>query len=278
MAYNYVKFERGSKRAFQRLIDKNPNTLYFITDEDNKIYMYLGDKLITGGGNVSIDNSSIDSLADVVLTEVGQNQILIFDEEANAWKNVDLATALSAMVMVGASSENDGASGIVPKPLKADKDKFLKGDGSWSKISVTDLSEYVEGARLIKDKEIEKLEKLVIDENGNTVISGTVSAENVIGLNDLIEEKTQEIIGSLKNKVDNLDEILNGIEEDQDNGVEGKEGLIAQFADLQTQVGDLNSLVDYRDEEDKEQETQITIVNAINEIYERLTWEDLEEE
>lgn len=36
--------------------------------------------------------------------------------------------------MTGATSSVDGAAGYVPKPFIADKDKFLKGDGSWSDI------------------------------------------------------------------------------------------------------------------------------------------------
>lgn len=35
---------------------------------------------------------------------------------------------------VGATSSADGSHGLVPAPLIADKDKFLKGDGSWSVI------------------------------------------------------------------------------------------------------------------------------------------------
>jgi len=36
--------------------------------------------------------------------------------------------------MIGATSTTDGASGVVPKPLIADREKFLKGDGTWAEI------------------------------------------------------------------------------------------------------------------------------------------------
>lgn len=36
------------------------------------------------------------------------------------------------VVMTGATSSADGAAGYAPKPLIADKDKFLKGDGTWA--------------------------------------------------------------------------------------------------------------------------------------------------
>ena len=42
---NYVKFYRGSSVAFENLLNKNSDTLYFITDSDsNKSSLYIGDK------------------------------------------------------------------------------------------------------------------------------------------------------------------------------------------------------------------------------------------
>lgn len=47
--------------------------------------------------------------------------------------------------MVGATSSADGQSGTVPKPTIADKDKFLKGDGTWAEAqgasAVSDLTD-----------------------------------------------------------------------------------------------------------------------------------------
>ena len=40
----------------------------------------------------------------------------------------------SYSVFTGATSSTDGTSGLVPAPLIADKDKYLKGDGSWTTI------------------------------------------------------------------------------------------------------------------------------------------------
>lgn len=39
---------------------------------------------------------------------------------------------------VGATSNANGVHGLVPAPLIADKDKFLKGDGTWANVSTTD--------------------------------------------------------------------------------------------------------------------------------------------
>ena len=35
----------------------------------------------------------------------------------------------------GASSQEDGASGLVPAPEQGDQEKFLRGDGSWAIVS-----------------------------------------------------------------------------------------------------------------------------------------------
>lgn len=39
----------------------------------------------------------------------------------------------------GATTENDGTMGLVPKPEAGDENKFLKGDGTWAEVSLTGL-------------------------------------------------------------------------------------------------------------------------------------------
>ena len=41
---------------------------------------------------------------------------------------------VSALEMEGATEEEDGESGAVPKPTKEDREKFLRGDGTWSEM------------------------------------------------------------------------------------------------------------------------------------------------
>ena len=43
----------------------------------------------------------------------------------------DKIKSLLPSVMAGATSSSDGESGLVPKPVKGNQDKYLKGDGSW---------------------------------------------------------------------------------------------------------------------------------------------------
>ena len=71
MAINYVKFQRGSQAAYDRLIELNnidSNTLYFIYKNKDATTgsLYMGDKLISGG-DVSTITSSLDELPDVIV-------------------------------------------------------------------------------------------------------------------------------------------------------------------------------------------------------------------
>lgn len=64
--------------------------------------------------------------------------------------NVQIPIPGGASVMVGATSDADGASGLVPAPAAGDEGKFLAGDGTWkmpaSSGGGTDLSLGVTGA------------------------------------------------------------------------------------------------------------------------------------
>lgn len=44
--------------------------------------------------------------------------------------------------MTGATASTDGASGLVPAPLAEEKDKFLKGDGTWAAPPEANLANY----------------------------------------------------------------------------------------------------------------------------------------
>ena len=44
--------------------------------------------------------------------------------------------------MIGATSQADGDSGSVPKPLIAERDKFLRGDGTWAHDELSKLADF----------------------------------------------------------------------------------------------------------------------------------------
>lgn len=88
----------------------------------------------------------------------------------------------------GATFQQDGSAGLVPAPAVADRDKFLKGDGTWRKAStvddLNDLSDvnlshpsegqtliyngarWENGSILIKIKDVVQNAQSMADENG----------------------------------------------------------------------------------------------------------------
>ena len=127
MALNkYVKFVRGSSEAFNNVINKNVDTLYFITDTDSeKGSLYLGNKLISG-------ISSLHDLENILIEKVSNNQILVFDEEKGKWINKSINDAIG--LMTGASATEQGGMGLVPAPGIGQQNYFLRGDGNWAPI------------------------------------------------------------------------------------------------------------------------------------------------
>lgn len=80
---SYVKFQRGSQAAYNKLLTDgkiDPNTLYFIYPSDNKEgsvgRLYLGQLLISGG-DIVLTAATLDSLKDVIVKNADANEFLV---------------------------------------------------------------------------------------------------------------------------------------------------------------------------------------------------------
>lgn len=131
----YVKFLRGTPAAWASISPKDPDTLYFIAEPtDLKGKLYLGNKLISGGGG---DGSAvtIGDLEDVLIgANVPSNAVLVYNEASQKWEPVALDTAINQVVgvMTGATASDDGLAGLVPQPIAGDNTLFLRGDATWA--------------------------------------------------------------------------------------------------------------------------------------------------
>lgn len=78
--YNYVKFQRGTKNAYEHLANKDENTLYFIYPDQNSSTgsLYLGSKLISGG-DTNVIAASLSDLTDVLLDGATEGSVLVRD-------------------------------------------------------------------------------------------------------------------------------------------------------------------------------------------------------
>lgn len=97
MALNsYVKFQRGTPAEYELLKKRSlieDNALYFLYESGaTQGTLYLGNILI---GNIGAESnvSSLSELKDVLITEIGAQDILMADSEG-IWKNVPLSIVL----------------------------------------------------------------------------------------------------------------------------------------------------------------------------------------
>lgn len=228
----YVKFIRGSKAAFEKLITKYDDTLYFIYGEDESTgSLYLGDRLIANGDATS--QTAIDTLAellDVNIEDVEDGMLLGYSAALDQWIPMDIRTLVSVSEMTGATAETAGIAGTVPAPKAGDQDKFLAGDGKWRAVPVPIISsvsndftitaakqlvlndigiakvtglqdalngkvDALDGWTLLSPTDKKKLDALVVDGEGGLEISGTVNAANVEELDEWITNHRNSVLG-----------------------------------------------------------------------------------
>ena len=141
---NYVKFVRGTPAEYHALIHKNADTLYFICEADeNTAELYLGTKLIAGLDS-SQEANYLAQLNDVFINEgLSHSQLLVYDAVVQRWVNKSMEEALP--VFIGTNNISRGKAGLVPVPKVGQKDFYLKGDGTWSKITTDNIEVAVSG-------------------------------------------------------------------------------------------------------------------------------------
>lgn len=276
MATNYVKFKRGTQALYDKLLVKDSDTLYFVyeTAEAGKGKLYLGNRLISGSSSNIEGTISLSDISDILLNEnLSDGNILVYDEVEKKWVNKTITEALSVATMIGATSTNDGESGLVPVPTKGSQGKFLRGDGTWANVEAV-LSD--------EDKaSIEDLKKSV------TTLVGTDVDKSVA---QITSEKVAELLipENAKESLDTLEEIAAWIQKHPDDAaamnqsisdlttvVNGDNGLVTRVTNLENAVGDLSEITTNF----VTVQSALTNLNSsVTEINERLTWHELDEE
>lgn len=231
----YVKFLRGTPSNWAALsnAEKDSDTLYFISEPDGKEgKLYLGPKLIAGGGSGS-SASSLKELEDILISEnVDAGSFLVYDKEKEKWVNKAASQVLASViaVMKGATADKDGEAGLVPVPTQGQQNLFLRGDATWADPTV-ELKATV--TALIADDADKSIREIARDEL-KTVIGTADEAFDTLGeIEEWIKshENATDIL-KLTNKVTNLENVVS-------NGIPGADGEI-KTPSLVKQVGDLN--------------------------------------
>lgn len=134
---NYVKFLRGTSAAYNKLEQKDKDTLYFISEVGASTgALYLGDVMIAGG-ELDTSDLKLGDLSDILIDAgLAANDILVYN--GTKWASTPLSNILD--IMKGASADNDGASGLVPVPTAGQENFFLRGDGTWADTGVGALN------------------------------------------------------------------------------------------------------------------------------------------
>ena len=163
--FNYVKFLRGTPKAYQELAIKDDDTLYFIAETDASVgKIYLGRILVASG--VASDGTnvvnSLSQLIDVNVANLQSGQVLVYNGEE--WVPTSLPEAVVSS-MSGATADKSGSAGLVPAPQAGDHNKFLRGDGTWAEVTGgnVDLTNYVTQEEF--DVVEEKIKEIEEDQN-----------------------------------------------------------------------------------------------------------------
>lgn len=252
----YVRFLRGTKAAFDKIITKDKDTLYFIYDSEDqtKGSLYLGNKLIGGGSGSTTTVTDINDLANVLISNVQDKQILVYDASAGKWVN-KTPEEIQVEVMTGATANAAGTSGLVPAPVAGEQDKYLRGDGVW--------------AAPLSDEQLTALGK--VDDLETRV--GSIET-NVGGLSTKVgslQTQYDNLIKDAPAALDTLKEIADWISKDET----GTQALIQRVTNIETKVtglqdtvGDIKEFTRYAKGD--------TIVSILNDLDGRMKWSDMD--
>lgn len=206
---NYVKFLRGTPNAYSQLALKDPDTLYFISEDNaDKGVLYLGDKLISGSLTASI---SLSDLNDVIIAAgIEPGSLLYYD--GSRWVNKSLSEILEVIVgvMRGATDTTDGRSGLVPTPVAGQQGLYLRGDGLWANPTHV----------------LEQQVNIITGQVG-TLINNDVNKS----IRQIASEEVQKIVDGAPAALDTLNEIATYI---LDHPTEGN--LVTRVQNLETTV------------------------------------------
>lgn len=252
----YVRFLRGTKAAFDKIITKDKDTLYFIYDSEDqtKGSLYLGNKLIGGGSGSTTTVTDINDLANVLISNVQDKQILVYDASAGKWVN-KTPEEIQVEVMTGATADAAGTSGLVPTPVAGEQDKYLRGDGVW--------------AAPLSDEQLTALGK--VDDLETRV--GSIET-NVGGLSTKVgslQTQYDNLIKDAPAALDTLKEIADWISKDET----GTQALIQRVTNIETKVTGLQDTVGDIKEFTRYAEGD-TIVSILNDLDGRMKWSDMD--
>lgn len=286
MAVNYVKFQRGTIAAYNRLSKKDENTLYFIYDNDDTTRgsLYLGDRLISANVGPGSSAGALSDLQDTLITETHTGDFLVQDSSGK-WKNISLEEVINLIK----NAETASLLNIDEKQFEftpVSGELSLKGFSSASsnmvpvkdnnnELSWTTLPPDLSGSVANLETELAKVKTDLQAVDGKILNANHLKYEVIQNLDEALNENTIYLHPSTSQTDNNTyDEFM---------FVDGSLERLGSFAPDLSQyvtttqfsniVGNLDELLSYRDNQDEE----FTLVDSVKDIYERLIWQEITE-
>lgn len=275
---HYVRFVRGTEANWNQLTHKDPHTLYFIVASNGQSgKLYLGTILIGGtsasGGSTS--SISLADLSDVIISTVGNRDILLYNSTSGQWENTSVDTLLASAVananhlkytIVTSLNDIDTTADdadryiyLVPKTASTNDsyDEYMYINGSLEKVGTwdTDLSNYVTLTTFnTRVGAIEDILQDTVDDNSGDTVPGLVSRVETI--EDILNDTTDLLTGET---------------------IPGLVSVVASFPDIyvlkskyEAEVGDTSQLVNSTGSQNAP-----TLVQQVNDLTDRLTWYEI---
>ena len=150
------------------------------TQVDNKISQAINAIPVVSTQTNGLMTPTLKALAENAVKDVKVNDVSVVDANGiaqisvsggstyAAGEGIDIANnTISARRMTGATTQAAGAAGIVPPPASSQRDKFLRGDGTWAQPTV-DMS---------------SKQNVLTPSTGITIVSDVISAPAMTGAN-----------------------------------------------------------------------------------------------
>ena len=290
MVNSYVKFVRTNKALWNNIKAKDPDTLYFIIENDSDNgELYLGDVLIASSIPTSF---TLNDLENVSVSDVKEGQVLVANASGD-WINRDLNDYMPKQ-MVGATQDEDGQAGLVTIPVAGQQNLYLQGNGSWSNPTAaleTTVGKLSEKANALEDSidaingtDAGKSMRAVAAEVVSSIVDGAPEtfdtlkeiAEWIAGADGEVAMDAEALIAD----VGTLKTTVYGAEGDE------KSGLVSRVGVLETTVGDLLEGVQLLEDKIPLMEKDIednaaniaTNATAIEQLWDALKWNELVDE
>lgn len=318
MAFNFVKFQRGTPKQYDRLKNAQGGSrlendaLYFIYDKtapENGGLLYLGDVLIGGTSN-AVNSTALSDLTDVDLsnTTLLDGMILQYNLTSQKWTPVagsELLPIVASGTKIDNQTANDVLDRIDPNPIEGDivfvnNVPYISDGTQWRLLVGQDLEERVSaletGLEAVDGKidaaiaranhlsyEVVQTLPTVTDENSNTLTNKVFLVPNG---QDSGENRYDEymLVNGNYEKVGNFGpDLSNYVTLTTFN---------TDIGNLQTSINNLRSNFDnyvlistYENEigdinalRTKAEDNDITVVEELVELHDRLIWHELKTE